>query len=60
MAYVCFCKNISVDISMAKILAKENEDNTDYVSTIVYIMSEKETKVNDTKENVVHHLTTSI
>ena len=45
---------------MAKIVAEENEDNTDYVSIIVYIMSEKETKVNDTKENVVHHLTTSI
>ena len=45
---------------MAKILAKENEDNTDYVSTIVYIMSEKETKVNDTKEIVDNHLTTSI
>lgn len=45
---------------MAKIVAEENEDNTDYVSIIVYIMSEKETKVNDTKENVVHHLATTI
>ena len=39
MAYVGFCKSILVDISMAKTVAKENEDNTDYISIIVYIMS---------------------